>query len=79
MALRLSDLPKDLQRQVLDQIGETSAAPARRKPRAAAVKSRLMKVCPACRYEIFRPDGIYPERCDGCGGRWPAPPHSPLP
>lgn len=71
MALRLSDLPKDLQRQVLEQLGDRAPAAVRRKPRAAAVKSRLMKVCPACRCEIFRPDGIYPERCDGCGNRWP--------
>lgn len=69
MAIRLSDLPKDLQRQVLDQLGEKSPAP--RKARVAKVKSRLMRVCPTCRFEIFRPDGNYPEDCDSCGTPWP--------
>jgi hypothetical protein len=30
------------------------------------LKSRLMMRC-ACGFEIFRPDGNYPDTCDACG------------
>lgn len=65
MKIRLSDLPPDLQRRVLEESGLKPAAP---RPRRAArpAKSGLMRVC-SCRCEIFRPDGNYPETCDGCG------------
>ena len=64
MAIRLSDLPADLQRQIMAQVGKPVAAP--RRPRVAKLKSRLMRRC-SCGFEIFRPDGIYPETCDACG------------
>jgi hypothetical protein len=68
MAIRISDLPPELRRQLLDQ---TAPAPVARRPRRKAPpRSGLMRVC-SCRCEIFRPDGIYPEACDGCGQKWP--------
>jgi hypothetical protein len=70
MALRLSDLPPELRRQVLEQAGVAPAAPRPRKPRRAKTAGGMMRIC-SCLCEIFRPDGDYPERCDGCGGRWP--------
>lgn len=67
MAIKLSALPPDLQRLVLAQAGMKSPA---RRPRAAAIRPRLPKHC-TCGFEMFRPDGHYPDRCDGCGGEWP--------
>jgi hypothetical protein len=64
MAIRLSDLSPELQKQIL-QISGTPAPKARR-PRVLKVKSRLMRRC-SCGFEIFRPDGIYPDTCDACG------------
>jgi hypothetical protein len=68
MAIKLSALPPDLQRLVLQQAG--AGAPVRR-PRTAAKRTRLPKSCP-CGFEMYRPDGRYPDRCDGCGSAWPA-------
>ena len=68
MGIRLSDLPPELQKQVLLMTG--APAPKVRRPRVMKLKSRLMKRC-ACGFEIFRPDGIYPEECDSCGNPWP--------
>jgi hypothetical protein len=64
VAIRLSDLPPELQRQIRAQVGEPAAAP--RRPRVLKPKSRLMRRC-SCGFEIFRPDGVYPETCDACG------------
>jgi len=71
MAIRLSSLPPELQRRLLEAAGPEPAALAPRPRRKAAPRSRLMRIC-ACLCEIFRPDGIYPDCCDGCGRKWPA-------
>lgn len=66
MTIRLSDLPPELRRRVLQ---ETALKPAAARPPRAkrpANLGKLMRVC-SCRCEIFRPDGVYPETCDGCG------------
>jgi hypothetical protein len=63
MAIKLSALPADLQRLVLQRAGVK--VPARR-PRPAAIRTRLPKTCP-CGFEMYRPDGRYPDHCDGCG------------
>jgi hypothetical protein len=68
MAIKLSSLPADVQRLVLAQAG--LKAPARRF-RSPALRTRLPKVC-SCGFEMYRPDGRYPDRCDGCGGAWPS-------
>lgn len=70
MAIKLSALPPDLRRLVLEQTGIRSAAPAARRLRPAAIERRLSRVC-SCLFEMFRPDGNYPARCDGCGHEWP--------
>jgi len=67
MAIKLSALPADLQRLVLQRAGVKASA---RRPRPAAIRTRLPKVCP-CGFEMYRPDGVYPDRCDGCGDAWP--------
>ena len=67
----MSSLPPDLQRHVLEQVGAPVRTPAPRRPRVAKRPSGLMRVC-SCRFEIFRPDGIYPDHCDGCGQPWPS-------
>jgi len=67
MAIRLSDLPAELQRQIMAQVGKPAAAP--RRPRVPKLKSQLMRRH-SCGFEIFRPDGIYPDRCDSCGKQW---------
>lgn len=64
MAIRLTDLSPELQRQILAQAG--TPAPGPRRPRVMKLKSRLMRRC-KCGFEIFRPDGLYPETCDACG------------
>lgn len=64
MGIRLSDLPPEIQKQVLQLSG--APAPKERRPRVAKLKSRLMMRC-ACGFEIFRPDGDYPDTCDACG------------
>lgn len=68
MTIRLSDLPPELRRRVLQ---ETGFKPGRaRLPRVRRSPNRgLMRIC-SCRFEIFRPDGIYPEICDGCGSKF---------
>jgi hypothetical protein len=71
MGIKLSTLAPELRRRILEQAGLKPAAPVRRRPRPAAAPARLMRVC-SCRCEIFRPEGNYPERCDGCGKKWPA-------
>ena len=71
MAIRLSSLPAELQRRLLEEAGVNPAPVERRPRRKTALRSGLMRVC-SCRFEIFRPDGNYPECCDGCGRKWPA-------
>lgn len=66
MAIKLSALPPDLQRLVMAQAGMKTPA---RRPRAAAIRSRLPKHC-ACLFEMYRPDGNYPDECPGCGQPW---------
>jgi len=71
MAIRLSSLPPELQRRLLDAAGPEPAPlvrPRRPKPER---RPRLTRVC-ECLCEIYRPDGNYPESCDGCGRNWPA-------
>lgn len=66
MTIRFSDLPTELRRRVLQ---EADLKPAAARPPQAKRPERpgkLMRVC-SCRCEIFRPDGVYPETCDGCG------------
>ncbi len=63
MAIKLSALPPDLRRLVLERAG---VKPPARRARPAAIRARLPKTCP-CGFEMFRPDGRYPGRCDGCG------------
>ena len=70
MGIRLSDLPPELRRRVL---AETGTAPAARRPRTAAPQRHLERLC-ACGFEMFRPDGQYPDDCDGCGAPWPVRP-----
>jgi hypothetical protein len=69
MAIKLSDLPPELRRLVLAEAGLKPTAPQRR-PRILRTTPRLSRVC-SCLFEMFRPDGDYPDRCDGCGGEWP--------
>ena len=66
MAIKLSALPPDVQRFVLQQAG---MKPATRRPRVTAKRTRLPKSC-RCGFEMYRPDGVYPDRCDGCGEPW---------
>ena len=68
MGIKLSDLPPDLQQRIRSESGLPLKAP--RQPRARQPRSRWMRRC-ACLCEIFRPDGQYPDRCDGCGQTWP--------
>jgi hypothetical protein len=70
MNLRLSDLPPELRRQLAERMGMSPVSEPRRH-RVVKPRSRLMRRCP-CGFEIFRPNGIYPEDCDGCGKPWPA-------
>ena len=66
MKLKLSDLPPDLRRHVLEQ-ADLPPAPARPRLKSRPLPAgRLILVC-TCGTAIFRPDGIYPETCDGCG------------
>jgi hypothetical protein len=66
MKIKLSDLPADLRQRILSEAGvKPAAARPRRAPRRA-VRGGMMKIC-SCLCEIFRPDGVYPETCDGCG------------
>jgi hypothetical protein len=69
MAIKLSSLPPDLRRLVLAQAG---MKPSVRRPKAAPVRHHLPRVC-SCGFEMYRPDGHYPEACDGCGLDWPRP------
>jgi hypothetical protein len=66
MKIRLSDLPADLQRRVLEENGLKPSAARPPRARRPAQRSRLMQRC-SCGFEIFRPDGVYPGTCDGCG------------
>jgi hypothetical protein len=70
MGIKLSDLPPELRRHVLEVSGLKPAPAVPRSPKARKASSGLMRVC-SCLFEIFRPDGSYPERCDGCGTKWP--------
>jgi hypothetical protein len=70
MGINISALPPELRRRILDESGMKPAAPVRRRPQHVAAPARLTRVC-SCRCEIFRPEGNYPERCDGCGRKWP--------
>ncbi len=72
MAIKLSDLPPDLRRRVMAEAGLKPSAPALRRPRPVRTTPRLSRVC-SCLFEMFRPDGDYPDRCDGCGAAWPQP------
>jgi len=71
MGIRLSDLPPDLRRRVLEDAGIAKAPAPVRRPKAPRPVDRLSRVC-ACRFEMFRPDGNYPDHCDGCGAAWPS-------
>lgn len=66
MAIKLSALPPDVRRLVLAQAG---MKPGVRRPRSAPRRTRLPQSCP-CGFEMYRPDGRYPDRCDGCGEPW---------
>jgi len=68
MGISLSDLPPELRRQVLAQM-DPASGPKPRRPRVMKPKSTLMKRH-VCGFEIFRPDGAYPDRCDSCGKPW---------
>ena len=70
MGIKLSDLPPELRRQILGESVLKPAAAAPRGPKPKKTHSGIMRVC-SCLFEIFRPDGSYPERCDGCGSKWP--------
>jgi|GEM_PF-3195125 len=71
MGIPISSLPPDLQRQLLLRAGKKPRPQTPKRPRAPKkTPSTLMRRC-ACGFEIFRPDGQYPERCDGCGRRCP--------
>jgi hypothetical protein len=72
MGIKLSDLPPELRARVLEAAGPGSdpAALPRRKPRAEPRQVRLGRIC-SCLFEMFRPDGVYPDHCDGCGRPWP--------
>ena len=72
MGISLSDLPPELQRRILQQL-PVEARPKPRRPRVAKLRSRLMRRH-SCGFEIFRPDGAYPDRCDSCGKPWPSSP-----
>jgi hypothetical protein len=65
MKLKLSDLPPDLRRHVLEQADLPPPAAPRKKARPLP-SGKLILFC-TCGTAIFRPDGIYPEACDGCG------------
>jgi hypothetical protein len=69
MGLNLSALPPELQRRILEQAGLEPVAATRRRPKKREAPSRLLRVC-SCLCGIYRPDGNYPERCDGCGRKW---------
>jgi len=66
MKLRLSDLPPDLRRHVLEQADLPPAATPTRKKARPLPSGKLILFC-TCGSAIFRPDGVYPETCDGCG------------
>jgi len=70
MGIRLSSLPADLQRRILQQAGLPRAPRAPRRPKAPPALRPLSRAC-ACGFEMFRPDGDYPDLCDGCGAPWP--------
>jgi hypothetical protein len=69
MGLKISTLPPELQRRILEEAGLKPAAAVRRRPKTRPSTARLARVC-SCLCEIYRPDGRYPERCDGCGSKW---------
>jgi len=74
MGIPLSSLPPDLQKRLLEEAGKRpkTTVPERKKTlrKAPSPKSTMMHRC-VCGFEIFRPDGVYPERCDGCGKKSP--------
>ena len=70
MGLNISALPPELQRRILEKAGLKPVAAVRRRPKTREAPARLTRVC-SCLCEMFRPDGNYPERCDGCGTQWP--------
>lgn len=69
MGIPISSLPPELRRRILEEAGQRPRAQMRRRPKPATAPARLMRVC-SCLCEIFRPEGNYPERCDGCGRKW---------
>lgn len=71
MGVPLSSLPPDLQKQLLEQAGKrprTTVLKQSRPPKKPP--STMMRRC-VCGFEIFRPDGVYPDQCDGCGATNP--------
>lgn len=71
MGIPLSSLPPDLQKRLLEQAGKRprTTVPAQSKvPKKPP--STMMHRC-VCGFEIFRPDGVYPDQCDGCGKKAP--------
>ncbi len=68
MKLKLSDLPPDLRRHVLEQADLPPAA-ARPRPKSRPLPAGAGVLFCTCGTAIFRPDGVYPETCDGCGCR----------
>jgi hypothetical protein len=69
MGLNLSALPPELQRRILEKSGLKPVATVRRRPKTHEAPPRLLRVC-SCLCGIYRPDGNYPVRCDGCGSKW---------
>jgi hypothetical protein len=69
MGLNISALPPELQRRIQEETGMKPVARVRRRPKKREAVPRLMRVC-SCLCGIYRPDGDYPERCDGCGSKW---------
>jgi hypothetical protein len=68
MKLKLSDLPPDLRRHVLEQADLPPAA-ARPLPKSRPLPASPGVLVCTCGTAIFRPDGVYPETCVGCGNR----------
>jgi len=66
MKLKLSDLPPELRRHVLEQADLPPAAARPTRKARPLPSGRLILFC-TCGTAIFRPDGVYPEMCDGCG------------
>jgi hypothetical protein len=70
MAIPLSSLPPELRGRLLKEAGMKPSGAVPRRSRNPSGPARFGRVC-SCLCVIFRPDGNYPEGCDGCGKRWP--------